>query len=61
MTDAEHLILDNQLVIMVALTTLLNADTAQNVEDMQQLLGDAFTHTEAVLEFDDAIYKGIVQ
>lgn len=35
MTDAEHLILDNQLVIMAALTTLLNADTAQNVEDMQ--------------------------
>lgn len=61
MTDAEHLILDNQLVIMAALTTLLNADTAQNVEDMQQLLRDAFTRTEAVLELDDAIYEGIAQ
>lgn len=61
MTDAEHLILDNQLVIMAALTTLLNADTAQNVEDMQQLLGEAFTRTEAVLELDDAIYEGIAQ
>lgn len=61
MTDAEHLILDNQLVIMAALTTLLNADTAQNVEDMQQLLGDTFTRTEAVLELDDAIYEGIAQ
>ena len=61
MTDAEHLILDNQLVIMAALTTMLNADTAQNVEDMQQLLGDAFARTEAVLELDDAIYEGIAQ
>jgi uncharacterized protein YfbU (UPF0304 family) len=61
MTDAEHLILDNQLVIMAALTTLLNADNAQNVEDMQQLLGDTFTRTEAVLELDDAIYEGIAQ
>lgn len=61
MTDAEHLILDNQLVIMAALTTLLNADNAHNVEDMQQLLGDAFTRTEAVLELDDAIYEGIAQ
>lgn len=61
MTDAEHLILDNQLVIMAALTTLLNADTAQNVGDMQRLLGDAFTRTEAVLEIDDAIYEGIAQ
>ena len=61
MTDAEHLILDNQLVIMAALTTLLNADKAQNVEDMQQLLGDAFTRTETVLEIDDAIYEGMPQ
>lgn len=61
MTDAEHLILDNQLVIMAALTTLLNADTARNVEDMQRLLGDAFTRTEAALELDDAIYEGIAQ
>lgn len=61
MTDAEHLILDNQLVIMAALTTLLNADIAQNITDMQQLLGDAFTRTEAVLELDDAIYEGIAQ
>lgn len=61
MTDAEHLILDNQLVIMAALTTLLNADNAQNITDMQQLLGDAFMRTEAVLELDDAIYDGMPQ
>ena len=61
MTDAEHLILDNQLVIMSALTTLLNADNAQNVADMMELLGDAFTRTEAVLDMDDAIYEDMPQ
>lgn len=61
MTDAEHLILDNQLVIMSALTTLLNADNAQNVADMMELLGDAFMRTETVLDMDDTIYEDMPQ
>ena len=61
MTDAEHLILDNQLVLMAALTTLLNGENAKNVKDMQQLLADAFTRTEMVLDLDDMVYGGMTQ
>lgn len=61
LADAEHVILENQLVIMAALTTLLNADNAENIKDMQDLLGEAFAHTEAILDMAESVYEGIPQ